>query len=131
MRRVLAVVMALASVAAAQKTPEFTKVFSKQEFADRRAKVAATIGKTAIAIVRGREDLPNYATFRENNELFYLTGTEGPGSVLLIDGATGRSELYMPPRDERRQKFEGALLGPDETSSKIAGIVIRPLDQFT
>ena len=130
MRRVLAVVMALASVAAAQKTPEFTKVFSKQEFADRRAKVAATIGKTAIAIVRGREDLPNYATFRENNELFYLTGTEGPGSVLLIDGATGRSELYMPPRDERRQKFEGALLGPDETSSKIAGIVIRPLEQF-
>src|ERR1043166_4739623 len=104
MRRVLAVVMALASVASAQKTPEFTKVFSKQEFADRRAKLAAAIGKNAIAVVRGREDLPNYVTFRENNELFYLTGTEGPGAVLLVDGANGKSVLFMPARDERRQK---------------------------
>lgn len=115
----------------AQKAPEFTKVFSKQEFADRRAKVAAAIGKNAIAVVRGREDLPNYVTFRENNELFYLAGTEAPGTILLIDGATGRSELYMPQRDPRRQKFEGALLEPTEESSQIAGIVIRPLDQFT
>jgi Xaa-Pro aminopeptidase len=131
MRKVLLVVLAAACLASAQKTPEFTRQFSKQEFADRRAKVAAAIGKNAIAVVRGREDLPNYVVYRENNELFYLTGTEGPGALLLIDGATGRSELYMPLREERRQKFEGALLGPDETSSKITGIVIRPLGEFT
>lgn len=124
-------VVTMLGFAVAQKTPEFTKQFSKQEFADRRAKVAATIGKTAIAVVRGREDLPNYEVYRENNELFYLAGTEAPGALLLIDGATGRSTLFMPARDPRRQKFEGALLEPTEESSKIAGVDIRPLDQFT
>lgn len=119
----------LAATAAAQKQPEITKVFSRQEFADRRAKLAAAIGKDAFAIVRGREDLPNYVTFRENNELFYLTGTEAPGSILVV-GGNGQSAMFMPARDERRQKFEGALLGPDEFSSKLAGIPIRPLDQF-
>lgn len=121
----------ITSAAVAQKTPEFTKQFTKQEFADRRAKIAATIGKTAIALVRGREDLPNYEVYRENNELFYLAGTEAPGTILLIDGATGRSTLFMPARVEHRQKFEGALLAPDEESSKIAGIEIRPLEQLT
>lgn len=113
----------------AQKTPEITKTFSRQEFADRRAKLATTLGKDAFAIVRGREDLPNYVTFRENNELFYLAGTEAPGSILII-GPDGQSTLYMPEREERRQKFEGALLAPDDASSKLAGIPIRPLDQF-
>ena len=131
MKRMLLVSFLVALSCAAQKTPQFTTQFSKQEFADRRAKVATAIGKTAIAVVRGREDLPNYEVYRENNELFYLTGTEGPGALLLIDGATGRSTMFMPAREERRQKFEGALLGPDEASSKIAGIDIRPLDQFT
>lgn len=131
MKKVLAVLLLVVSCAFAQKAPEFTKVFSKQEFADRRAKVAATIGKTGIAVIRGREDLPNYVTFRENNELFYLAGTESPGTILLIDGASGKSTLFMPARDPRRQKFEGALLEPSEESSKIAGIEIRPLDQFT
>ncbi len=130
MRRVLLFLLA-ACVCVAQKTPEFTKQFNKQEFADRRARIAATIGKNAIAVVRGREDLPNYVVYRENNELFYLTGTEAPGTILLIDGATTRSTLFMPARDPRRQKFEGALLSPDEDSARIAGIEIRPLDQFT
>ena len=115
--------------ASAQKQPEITKTFSRQEFADRRAKLVSAIGKDSFAIVRGREDLPNYVTFRENNELFYLAGTEAPGSILVV-GGDGQSTLYMPAREERRQKFEGALLGPDEFSSKLAGIPIRPLDQF-
>ena len=129
LQRILCVLAILTVTASAQKQPEFTKVFSKQEFADRRAKLAAAIGKDAFAIVRGREDLPNYVTFRENNELFYLTGTEAPGSILVVAG-DGQSTLYMPARDDRRQKFEGALLGPDDYSSKLVGIPIRPLDQF-
>lgn len=123
-------VILLAIAATAQKQPEVTQTFTRAEFAARRDKVAATIGQNAIAVVRGREDLPNYVPYRENNELFYLAGTEAPGTILLIDGATGQSTLFMPPRDPRRQKFEGALLGPDEASSKIAGVDIRPLDQF-
>ena len=133
MRRIRSIAyaaLALVCVAAAQKQPEFTKVFSRQEFAQRREKLAAAIGKNAIAVVRGREDLPNYVSYRENNELFYLTGTEAPGSILLVDGASGRSVLFMPAREERRQKFEGALLAPDDISRQIAGVDIRPLDQF-
>lgn len=125
----LCILLLLTISALAQKTPEITKTFSRQEFADRRAKLAATLGKDAFAIVRGREDLPNYVTFRENNELFYLAGTEAPGSILVI-APDGQSTLYMPAREERRQKFEGALLAPDEASSKLSGIPIRPLDQF-
>lgn len=118
----------------AQKQPEFTKTFSKQEFADRRAKLRSAIGKDAVAIIRGREDLPNYVSFRENNELFYFTGTEAPGSILVVVNGLACADacemLFMPARDPRRQKFEGALLGPDDASSQIAAIKIQPLENF-
>jgi Xaa-Pro aminopeptidase len=135
MRRVVLIVLALVASLAAQKQPEFTKVFSKQEFAERRAKLRAALGKDGVAIVRGREDLPNYVSFRENNEMFYLTGTEAPGSILVVADTslcprTPCEAIYMPARDPRRQKFEGALLGPDDASSELAGIPIRPLELF-
>lgn len=133
MRRLLLAVcvLVLAIAAAAQKQPQFTKVFSKEEFAQRRARVAQAIGKNSIAVVRGREDLPNYVPFRQNNELFYLTGVEAPGAILVIDG-DGKSYLFLPTRDERRQKFEGALLGPDDQTKTLTGIqTVFPLESFT
>lgn len=135
MRRLVFIVLVLVASLAAQKQPEFTKVFSRQEFAERRAKLRAALGNDGVAIVRGREDVPNYVSFRENNEMFYLTGTEASGSILVIAGKglcprTPCDVIYMPARDPRRQKFEGALLGPDDASSELAGIPMRPLDLF-
>jgi len=133
-RFVVFLLLVLEAAAFAQKQPEITKVFTRGEFAERRARLRVAIGKDAAAIVRGREDLPNYVSFRENNELFYLAGTEAPGSILVVgnsDACVAPCEtLFMPARDPRRQKFEGALLAPDQDSSDLAGIKILPLDQF-
>jgi len=85
MKRAIAVaLLLLESFAVAQKQPEITKAFSRKEFAERRERLRNLLGKDTAAIIRGREDLPNYVSFRENNELYYLAGTEAPDSALVI-----------------------------------------------
>src|ERR1043166_6340000 len=74
--------MALGGVAGAQdRRPEFTKVFSKEDFARRREKLCTAIGSNAVAVLRGNEGMPGYVTFRQGNDFFYLSGVEAPGEV--------------------------------------------------
>ncbi|MGD8331648.1 MAG: Xaa-Pro aminopeptidase [Acidobacteriota bacterium] len=99
----------------AQARP-FTPYFTADEFAARRTRVAAVIGQDAVAVLQGAGSPPGYTRFRQTNGFFYLSGIETPHSYLLIDGATGDTTLYLPPRDERRESTEGKLLSADDAA---------------
>ena len=118
----------LARPAGAQ--PIFTTAFPPEEFAARRAKVMAAVAD-GVAILQGATELPSYLGFRQNNHVFYLTGVEVPRAIVLVDGRSRRTTLFLPPRDERMERSEGPILVPGDEAVRLTGadaVVAR--DQF-
>jgi len=98
----------------------FTDAFTPQEFTARRLGVMNAIGDGA-AIISGAYDTATYTKFRQNAQFFYLTGVEVPRALLLIDGKTKTSTLFLPPHGGL-ERSEGPLLGPDDEAKKVTGI---------
>ncbi|HXV29761.1 MAG TPA: aminopeptidase P N-terminal domain-containing protein, partial [Sinorhizobium sp.] len=92
--------------AAAQ--PVFTDIFPPEEFAARRAKVIERIGD-GVAILQGTTERPGEQPLRQGNQFFYVSGVIEPRALLVIDGRSKRSTLFLNPRDERR---ENRAFGP-------------------
>lgn len=93
----------------------FTTDFPPQEFAQRRQNVMKEIGD-GLALVMGASSPQGYTRFRQSNEFYYLCGIESPHAYLLIDGGSKRSSLYLPHRNEGRERSEGKLLSAEDDS---------------
>jgi len=98
----------------------FTDAFTPAEFAARRTRVMAAIGD-GVAILSGAADTPTYTKFRQNAQFFYLSGVEVPRAILVIDGRTKSSTLFLPPHGSL-ERSEGPLLGPDDQAKQLTGI---------
>jgi Xaa-Pro aminopeptidase len=135
----------LAGPLAAQ--PVFTDVFPPEEYAARRANVMEKIG-AGVAIIQGTTERPGEQPLRQSNQFFYLTGVVEPRAILLIDGASKRSTLFLNPRNERREQLmfgPGLYPGPaaaaatgietvevrDELKTAIAGIAAAKRTMYT
>ena len=102
--------------------PVFTDVFPPDEYAARRARVMAKIGD-AVAILQGTTERPGEQPLRQANQFFYLSGVVEPRAILVIDGRTHRSKLFLNPRNERRETMMfGPGLYPGEEAVKATGI---------
>ena len=120
MRFRIFLLMAMAGSAAAQ--PVFTNVFPPEEFAERRARVMQKIGDGA-AIVLGTTEPPGEMPLRQGNQFFYVSGVVEPRAILLIDGKTKRSTLFLNPRNAQREaSMYGPGLSPGEEAAKSTGI---------
>lgn len=104
--------------------PLFTTDFPPEEFAARRSKVYEAIGGEAFAVIQGAASPPGYTRFRQSNEFSYLCGIETPHAYLLLDGATKKASLYLPHRNEDREKGEGRLLSAEDGDEvkKLSGV---------
>ncbi len=100
--------------AAAQDAPIFTGDFPAAEFQARRRAVMDAIGPGAIALLQGAPSPLGYIRFRQTNSFYYLSGVETPHAYLVLNATTGRSSLYLPPQDDRRESSEGRLLTSDD-----------------
>lgn len=117
----LAVVLLAVSVAPVRADKKlFTTVFTPAEFTARRAAVMTAIGD-GVAVISGAADTATYTKFRQNAQFFYLCGVEVPRAMLLIDGKTKSSTLYLPPHGGL-ERSEGPLLGPDAEAVKVTGV---------
>jgi Xaa-Pro aminopeptidase len=114
------VVLSLAGPAADQK-PLFTEATPASEFAARRAKVMAAIGD-AVAIVSGATEQPNYEKFKQNKQFYYLSGVEVPRAILMIDGRTKSSILFLPAKNPGAERSEGPMLSPGPDAERLTGI---------
>ena len=130
-RRVAYVVAALVLGApGAFAQPLFTDSLPKEEFAERRAKLMQKIGD-GIAIIQGTAETGNALKFRQNNQFYYLTGVEVPRAILLVDGRVKRSMLFLPPRDERKERSEGPVLVPGPDAVRLTGVdAVEARDAF-
>lgn len=98
-------------------------VFPPEEFAARRAKVLDQIGNNAVAIVQAAALPEGFGVFRQANDFYYLTGIETPHSYLLLDGRSRRCTLFLPHRDEGRDRNQGKTLSAEDAAEvrKLSG----------
>jgi len=124
------IVSALLSLPLAAQ-PVFTDVFPPDEYAARRARVMAKIGE-GVAILEGTTERPGEQPLRQGNQFFYLTGVVEPRALLILDGRTKRSTLFLNPRNERRESgMFGPGLYPGDEAAKATGIEsVLPRDEF-
>ncbi|MGH9777115.1 MAG: aminopeptidase P N-terminal domain-containing protein [Candidatus Acidiferrales bacterium] len=100
------------------------------EYLGRRARLAAELNTPVVLF--GYEDVSfglsdperksPESTFRQEENFYYLTGHREEGAALLLVPPTAEAKaaglpvetLYLPPRDKRRESWDGARLGPDD-----------------
>jgi Xaa-Pro aminopeptidase len=102
----------------------------------RRSALLDAIGN-GVAVVRSADsrttDYPQDSDYRENNDFFYLTGLEAPGSflVLVADGDSREAILYMSPRDPGQEQWTGEKLGPGPEAAALTGIAsVRSVERI-
>jgi Xaa-Pro aminopeptidase len=114
----------LATQVLAQDVPLFTSDFPPEEFAARRTKIYETIGRNAFAVIQGAPSPTGYVKFRQTNEFYYLCGIEVPHAYLVLNGASRTASLYLPHRNEGRERGEGKMLSAEDADliKKLSGI---------
>jgi Xaa-Pro aminopeptidase len=134
MRRSLLLALFLSPACAAfaqEGFSPFTTDFPPEEFASRRAGVYDAVGKGAIAILQGAPTPVGYTRFRQSNDFYYLCGVEVPNAYLLLDGASRKAALYLPHRNEGRERGEGKVLSAEDAEEvkKLSGVeAVAPID---
>ena len=124
-------VFIIGSPRAARAQQGFTDAFPPEEFAARRAKVMTSIGN-GVAILQGTTERRGESPLRQSNQFFYLTGVVEPRAMLIIDGRTRRSTLYLTPRTPYRERSIGPYLDVGDSSARATGLdAIIPRDSFT
>ena len=101
--------------------PLITNIFPPEEFAARRAKVLEQIGD-GVAIVQGTTERPGEQPLRQSNHFYYLCGVVEPRAILVLDGKTKRSTLYLYAGAERRERMFGSAMFPGDAAAKATGI---------
>ncbi len=85
-------------------------------YAQRRARVAAQLGKDGIAILptapERQRNRDSDFLYRHDSYFYYLTGFAEPNAWLVITG-DGRSTLFCAPKDLEREIWDGLRLGPE------------------
>src|SRR5882672_6277559 len=96
----IAVLLVLVTRPSAQPVFTGAEIFPAEEFAARRARVMTQIGD-AVAILQGTTERPGEQPLRQNNQFFYLTGVVEPRAIVVFDGRTKRTTLFLQPTNER------------------------------
>jgi Xaa-Pro aminopeptidase len=123
--------VACPSVGLAQPVFAGHEIFPPAEFAARRARIIEKIG-SGVAVIQGTTERPGEQPFRQNNQFFYLCGVAEPRAILVIDGRTQLSTVFMQPRNERReQRMLGPGLYPGPEAAASTGLDgVRAREEF-
>ncbi|MBX9928140.1 MAG: aminopeptidase P N-terminal domain-containing protein, partial [Gemmatimonadaceae bacterium] len=123
----------LASSLTAQGAHGYQTDFTRDEFRERRARVYQAIGPQGIAVVQGAAGVPGFSVFRQSNEFYYLSGVESAHAVLLLNGRSRTTTLFLPHADAGREANEGGVFSVDDSTlvMQLTGIErVRALDDL-
>ena len=56
--------------------------------------------------------------YRQDSDLFYLTGFDEPNSVLVLSGRDRKATLFVRPRDPEREVWDGPRAGVDGAKAR-------------
>jgi Xaa-Pro aminopeptidase len=108
-----------------------TEIFPREEFAARRARIAAQIGD-AVVVVQATTERPGEQAFRQNNQFFYMTGVVEPRAIAVIDGRAKKTTIFLQNYSERReQRMYGPALHPGDDAARALGVdAVLPREAF-
>ncbi len=114
--------------------PELNPSMNTKIYAQRRARVAAALGRGGLAIIPTAPERPrNRDTdylYRYDSYFHYLTGFTEPQSWLLIT-AEGTSTVFCRPKDLDREIWDGYRAGPEAAPATLgvdAAFAVAELD---
>lgn len=97
------------------------------EYEERRGRLLAMMDSNSVMVLfSGVEKISSADEtypFEVNRNFYYLTGIDQPDSALILVNSYGEMKdfLFISPYDERKEKWYGKRLTPEE-ASKISGI---------
>lgn len=108
------------SILISPKAPKFTDAERHAELARRRAAVTAKMADKSMLVLFSAE--PRLYTndvdyvYRQENNLFYLTGLKQDGATLVItkDGGTISETLFLPKRVPLHEAWEGRMYSREQ-----------------
>lgn len=115
------------SILVTPKAPKFSDAERHAELARRRAAVTAKMVDKSMLILFSAE--PRLYTndvdyvYRQENNLFYLTGLKQDGATLVItkDGSNVTETLFIPKRVPIREAWEGKMYSREQVS-QVSGL---------
>ncbi len=94
----------------------------RADLVQRRQSVMEKMGNRGMLILFSADVRP-YAgdvsyEFRQENNLFYLTGSRHPETTLVLmpQNSSRREILFLPDRDPRRELWDGKIASPEEVA---------------
>ena len=97
------------------------------EYRARRTRLRAELEAPVVLFgYTGREDVAPEATFRQEENFYYLSGHNEEGAALLLIPATESARvaqlpeeiLFLPPRDKTHEHWSGIRLEPDDPEGR-------------
>lgn len=109
--------------------------FDMSIFAERRKKVGQEITGGALVVSAHPEYIRNHDVhhpYRQDSNLFYLTGWEEPESILILrPGMNPESVMFVRRRDPERETWDGFRYGPEGCEREFKIDKAYPIDEFT
>ncbi len=105
---------------------------TQQEYAVRRAELAAKLPDGVFVALGGREPARDYESFVQRPGLHYLTGFREPDAALLMikqGGVVRSATMFVQPKQPSREVWTGARIGVDGIGT-LTGIRGRPSSEL-
>lgn len=103
-------------------------------FAERRRKAGEQIPGAALVVASHPEYIRNHDChfpYRQDSNLFYLTGWEEPESVLVYrPGLKPETVMFVRRRDVERETWDGFRYGPEGCEREFKVDKAYPIDEF-
>lgn len=105
-----------------------------QHFVERRKKITAKLNGAAMVVASHPESGRNGSVgfpYRQDSNLYYLTGFEEPGSILLIlPGKSPESVMFVRKKNPERETWDGFRFGPEATQQEFKIDKVYPIEDF-
>lgn len=117
---------------ATRKSTENPEIFKR-----RRQKVMAGLQNAALLVAAHPEYIRNddvHYAYRQDSNMYYLTGFEEPESFLLLlpghKNAEAKSVMFVREKNVERETWDGFRFGPEGTKKEFLIDEVYPIDQF-
>jgi len=107
-----------------------SSAYSRTELERRRLALMDSV-KEGLIILFASPGNSGAGHFRQDNDFYYLAGSEDAGAILVLNASTRESFLFVPQKTDREKMFEGGnSLDDPEAKEKLGLKAIYPVSYF-